>query len=56
MDTTSNHPSKNASTDPSNDGRSNTIFMSIDHLKKGTYSLSILEKKKVIKSIKIKKQ
>lgn len=32
------------------------IFMSIDHLKKGIYILSVLENGKVIKSIRIKKQ
>lgn len=36
--------------------RSNRIYMSIDHLKKGTYSLNILEKEKVIKSVKIDKR
>lgn len=32
----------------------NMLFMSIDHLKKGDYTLTILEKEKEIKSIKIK--
>lgn len=32
------------------------IYMSIDHLKKGVYTLNVLENGKVIKSIKIKKQ
>jgi len=32
------------------------IYLNIDHLKKGTYSLNILDKDKVVKSIKIKKQ
>ncbi len=53
MDTTSKKPLKNVN--PKH-GENNIIYMSIDHLKKGSYSLSILEKNKVIKSIKIKKQ
>lgn len=38
---------------PQNPLTNNNIYMSIDHLKKGTYSLNILEKEKVIKSIEI---
>lgn len=32
------------------------IYLSIDHLKKGKYTLSILLKNKIIKSIEINKQ
>lgn len=32
------------------------IYLSIDHLKKGTYTLSILLKNKIIKSIEIIKK
>jgi hypothetical protein len=32
------------------------IYMSIDHLKKGVYSLKILDKEKVVKSIRISKK
>jgi len=56
MDTTPKDPLKNNNADRSAGNRNNKIYMSIDHLKRGSYSLNILEKEKVIKSIKIKKQ
>ncbi len=43
-------------TGPKEPFKDNKIYMSIDHLKKGIYSLNILEKDKVIKLIKIRKQ
>lgn len=33
----------------------NKIFLSLDHLKRGTYELNILLKNKVIKTVKINK-
>jgi len=38
-----------------NNVKARKIYLSIDHLKKGTYQLNILLKNKVIKSIKIHK-
>ncbi len=59
MDATPKSPIKNTKqidSDSTIENKSNMLYMSIDHLKKGTYSLNILEKEKVIKLIKIKKQ
>ena len=39
----------------SENGNKNIIYLSIDHLKKGTYSLRITLKNKVIKSLFFKK-
>lgn len=38
------------------DSKDRTIYLSIDHLKKGTYKLNILLKNKVIQCIEIIKQ
>ena len=36
--------------------RTSKIYLSIDHLKRGTYNLNITLKDKVIKTIKLKKE
>lgn len=33
----------------------NKIFLSVDHLKKGTYELNILLKNKIIKTVRLKR-
>jgi len=42
-------------TDDINKKENQHIYLSIDHLKKGQYTLNIMLKDKVIKAIKIKK-
>ena len=37
-------------------GKKNILYLSIDHLKKGTYNLRITQKNKIVKSIFFKKE
>lgn len=43
-------------TNPPKETKDDKIYLSIDHLKKGTYKLNILLKNKIVKCVEIIKQ